>query len=46
VVTTDAGEEPGFIAWAECDIEGDGTPCIYRATHDSKARMLTPNSVI
>jgi len=45
LVTLDTGEEDGFIAWAECDVDGDGEPCVYRATRDSKSRMLTPNSV-
>ena len=45
LVTIERDGEPDFIAWAECDIDGDGEPCVYRATRDTRPRMLTPGAI-
>ncbi len=45
LVNRDPGGSPDYIAWAECDVDGDGEPCVYRGSSATKVRMLTPGSV-
>ncbi len=39
------GEPPDFMAWGECDEDGDDALRVYRATRETKVELRTPESV-
>jgi hypothetical protein len=45
LVTDEASGEPDFMAWGECDVDGDGALRVYRVSRGTKVQLLTPNSV-
>jgi hypothetical protein len=40
-----ASGEPDFMAWGECDGDGDGALRVYRASRATEVQLLTPDSV-
>lgn len=45
LVPDHGGDQPDFMAWGECDADGDDALRVYRATRETRVEMRTPNSV-
>ena len=39
------GDEVDFEASAECDLDGDGIPCLYRANSQTRSWLVTDHDV-